>query len=146
MKQKILISFLVIICLAVVQGCSGHRSPTPYRQKYDSRTDVPPGVPEGLLDTRPRESVVVKIRKQARQLIEDGELDAASQTIERGLRIAPKDEFLWSQLAVVRLGQRNYQQARSLAAKSIDLAGRNSALVSRNREIIQEAEEFSLRQ
>ena len=83
--------------------------------------------------------VVQGISDQANQLIRKGELDAAAQTIERGLRIAPKEALLWSQLATVRLKQRRYGQAQSLAAKSSSLAPGNAALVSENQIIIESA-------
>ncbi len=148
MKQGVFFIYLAA-CLVAIQGCSGpgYRSATPYRQKYETQQET--GYSEAEEDMASRRSggsVVMRIRAQAWQLMEDGELDAASQSIERGLRIAPKDEFLWSQLAQVRLEQQDYEQARYLAAKSSDLAGRNVSLISKNREIILEADRLSLQQ
>jgi len=72
--------------------------------------------------------------------MQQGQLTAAAQTLERGLRIAPKNGSLWSQLALVRLQQHRYGQAQSLAAKSINLARGDGTLIHRNQRIIEEAQ------
>jgi predicted Zn-dependent protease len=89
----------------------------------------------------PQNSTVRNISSQADQLMRKGKLDAAAQTLERGIRIAPKNAYLWSQLATVRLKQHRYGQAQSLAAKSSSLAKGDSALVSRNQAIIDQTKQ-----
>ena len=69
----------------------------------------------------------------------EGRPDLAAATLERGLRAAPKDATLWSQLAEVKLQQQQYLQARSLAAKSNSLAGSNTTIVQKNHWIIEES-------
>ena len=87
----------------------------------------------------PENSVAADISYQASQLMQKGNLEAAAQTLERGLRIAPKDAYLWSQLATVRLQQRRYGQAQSLAAKSSSLAQGNTSLRYKNQVINEKA-------
>ncbi len=135
---------LSLLILLIGQGCisSQRPTPTPYNRVPEPRQEreLPrqqstverPAILQGNL-------VVQGISDQANQLIRKGELDAAAQTIERGLRIAPKEALLWSQLATVRLKQRRYGQAQSLAAKSSSLAPGNAALVSENQIIIESA-------
>ncbi len=72
-------------------------------------------------------------------LLHNGQPAAAAQILERGLRIAPKDGYLWSQLAEVRLNQGNRQQALELAKKSNSLAHGDSFLRQKNRQIINQA-------
>ncbi len=72
-------------------------------------------------------------------LLHNGQPAAAAQVLERGLRIAPKDGYLWSQLAKVRLKQGNRQQALELAKKSNSLAQDDSLLRRKNRQIINQA-------
>ena len=48
-----------------------------------------------------------------------GRPDAASATLERALRIEPRNARLWHELAQLRLAQGQYAQAISLAAKII---------------------------
>jgi Flp pilus assembly protein TadD len=90
--------------------------------------------------TPTKNPTVQNIQNQALQLRNQGQLEAAAQTLERGLRIAPKDASLWSQLAMVRLQQRQYGQAQSLAHKSNTLARGNSYLIQKNKNIILEAQ------
>lgn len=52
-----------------------------------------------------------------------GDLDAATVSLERALRIAPEDPLLWHELAGVRLAQQRYDLVVQLAAKSNALAG-----------------------
>ncbi len=136
--------FLSLLMFLLVQGCSQHHTAPPYHQKpapqqvieqpaMQEITERPPAPPEA--------SIVKDISNQANQLMRNGKLDAAAQTLERGLRIAPKDAFLWSQLATVRLQQHHYGQAQSLAAKSSSLAKNNAALIYKNQVIIEKAKQ-----
>ncbi|RUM37331.1 MAG: hypothetical protein DSY58_04040 [Desulfobulbus sp.] len=88
---------------------------------------------------RPANKAVANFSSQADRQMNQGKLKAAAQTLERGLRIAPKDALLWSKLARVRLLQRRYAQARSLATKSNSLARGNRALVRQNQQTIEQA-------
>lgn len=138
-------SFLFfLLILFLVQACSSlpPQKATPYRKKPVPQQVIKES-PQQIIPKRPvtlsTNSIVQKISDQANQLMEDGELDAAAQTLERGIRIAPKDALLWSQLATVRLKQERYGQAQSLAAKSSSLATNNIALLDKNRSIIEAA-------
>ena len=138
-------TFLSLLLVLTVQGCATFQSheATPYHQRPD-----PPQVREkpGLQGptehpfSLPQDSIVKDISNQADQQMRNGELDEAAQTLERGLRIAPKDAYLWSQLAVVRLKQHRYGQAQSLAAKSNSLAKDNAELIHKNLSIIETAQ------
>ena len=88
---------------------------------------------------RQPESIATKFSHQAEIERRQGDLEMAAATLERGLRLAPKDPFLWSQLAEVRLQQKNYQQARTLAEKSTSLASPDKSIVSKNKWIIEQA-------
>jgi len=66
-------------------------------------------------------------------------LGSAEATIERALRIAPRDARLWQQLARIRLQQGQYQQAESLAARSNIWAGSDNALRAQNWNLIAQA-------
>lgn len=136
--------FLSLLIFLIVQGCtpSRYHTATPYHQKPDPQQVTERPNIQGTTErpsTLPKDSIVNGISNQATLLMQNGELDAAAQTLERGLRIAPKEAFLWSQLAAVRLQQRHYGQAQSLAAKSSSLAKDNAALIFRNQVIIEEA-------
>lgn len=130
-----------LLTILLIPGCgrSPYHPPTPYqRPSTINRENRIPGPPETT--GRPENPITRDIRYQAEQQMQQGRLDAAAQTLERGLRIAPKDALLWSQLAYIRLQQHRYGQARSLAAKSINLAGGDTSLIRKNQQIIAEAQ------
>jgi Tfp pilus assembly protein PilF len=83
-------------------------------------------------------TIAADFSREAAIQVSQGRLDLAAATLERGLRIAPKNAVLWSQLAEVKLQQHHYQQARSLAAKSNSLAGSYMDIVQKNQWIIEE--------
>jgi len=66
-----------------------------------------------------------------------GDLDGATVSLERALRIAPEDAVLWHELAKVRLAQQRHDLVVQLAAKSNALASpEDSALRSGNWRLI----------
>jgi Tfp pilus assembly protein PilF len=52
-----------------------------------------------------------------------GRLANAAASLERALRIEPRNPRLWQELSRVRLSQRDYVQAESCAARSNSWAG-----------------------
>ncbi len=83
--------------------------------------------------------VVISLLDQADGLAASGQLDRAAASVERGLRIAPKDAALWQKLARIRLEQGRYQQAESLAKKAIALARGRPGMIADNWKLIAEA-------
>ncbi len=73
---------------------------------------------------------------QARQQKQAGELVAAAGSLERALRIEPKNPVLWNRLAHVRYKQKRYSLAASLAAKSNSFAVQDQALRADNNALI----------
>ena len=143
MKQTLTLSAALILCLFISYGCAP-RSPiaTPYHrpaeQTFDRQGTTPPPVPA----TAPRiNPLTEKIRDRAASLLRSGQPAAAAQVLERGLRIAPKDGYLWSQLAEVRLGQGRRNQALALAKKSNSLARGDRLLQQKNQQIINQAKD-----
>ena len=65
-------------------------------------------------------------------LIREGEWDAASNSLERALRLEPNNAVLWNKLAGVRYQQQDWQQAIQLAAKSNTLVVSDNNLKRRN--------------
>lgn len=68
-----------------------------------------------------------------------GKRDAAGASLERALRIEPRNPWLWLELAQVRLAQGQYAQAITLARKSNSFAGRQPRLQSENWQVIGQA-------
>ncbi len=95
---------------------------------------VPPARPEP-----PANDTVLALLSDARTQADSGNLAAAAASLERAIRIEPRNARLWNRLAHVRLKQKRYRQAAGLAAKSSSLAAGNSALLSDNQAIVEKA-------
>ncbi len=99
---------------------------------------MPPGSPPDETNSS-RNPVVVSLLSSAKQFETQGDLGRAAASIERGLRITPKEARLWLRLAHIRLQQNRPKQAEILAKKSIRFAAGNSALLADNWRVIAEA-------
>jgi len=103
----------------------------------------PPG--EGILaDPVPKPVVsgnkaVIALLDRARLDTGAGRRDAAGASLERALRIEPRNAWLWHELAQLRLAQGQYAQAISLAQKSSSFAGRERRLQALNWRVIGDA-------
>jgi Tfp pilus assembly protein PilF len=87
-----------------------------------------------------RENIAIAgLMDSARADAAAGRLPTAAATLERALRIEPRNPRLWQELARVRLKQGEYAQAESMAARSNSWAGNDSALRAENARIIEEA-------
>ena len=97
----------------------------------------------GLLPEAPQElsrnAAVLALLDQAQAQRSAGQMEAAGASLERALRIEPRNPVLWRELARVRLDQGQYRQAENLAAKSNALAGDDKRLKSENWRIIGQA-------
>lgn len=82
---------------------------------------------------------VVALLDHAGQYATAGELERAAASLERALRIEPQNAGLWHDLAALRLEQRQYGQAESLAAKSNALAAGDDRLRALNWRLIAQA-------
>ncbi|MBU4566363.1 MAG: hypothetical protein KMY53_03515 [Desulfarculus sp.] len=84
-------------------------------------------------------SAVLALLDQAKSQAAAGQSASAGASLERALRIEPRNPYLWQELARVRLGQKKYRQAENLAAKSNALAGGDRSLRAANWRIIAQA-------
>lgn len=117
----------------VIDGQTGERIP-----------DVSPGVPEAPVavpvpPTSTSSGAVVALLDRADDYRRTGDINSEAATIERALRIDPKNARLWSRLAAVRLEQGRPAQAEQLALKSNALARGNNALQARNWQLVARA-------
>lgn len=64
---------------------------------------------------------------QARTLSAHGDLDAASSTLDRALRIEPNNPLLWVERGRLRLAEGDAHQAEGCGRKALALAGGDNA-------------------
>ena len=89
-----------------------------------------------------RENVAVAgLMQTARADAAAGRFPNAAASLERALRIEPRNPRLWQELARVRLKQGQFAQAESTAARSNSWAGKDNALRAENWRLIAEARE-----
>ena len=135
----------VIIVSAVLAGCATAPGPAPTPAP---EPDLPPvQIPEAVPVPGPApapaartENVAIAgLMDTARADAAAGRLANAAATLERALRIEPRNPRLWQELARVRLKQGQYAQAESVAARSNSWAGSDNALRAENWRLIAEA-------
>ncbi|WP_455206536.1 tetratricopeptide repeat protein [Kaarinaea lacus] len=121
------------------------RRPTPVYEfpeagaQGDSATDMEPlsKPPTYSNETTSTSRTVLALLDQATKMEQSGNPEKAAATLERALRIEPKNARLWHRLAVIRYQQGQYTQAESLAAKSSTLAQDDWELKQKNAELIE---------
>jgi tetratricopeptide (TPR) repeat protein len=106
-------------------------SPSPARPPVQVKT---PAAAQGVL-TAP----TLALMRQAGEQADQGDLDGAVATLERAIRIQPKNPRLWHRMAELRLHQEKPLLAVDLAKKSLSLAQGDRKLVQSNWALIAEA-------
>ena len=102
----------------------------------------PPAAPPAPPPTAKSENVAIAgLMQSARDDTAAGRLSNAAATLERALRIEPRNPRLWQELARVRLKQGEYAQVESTAARSNSWAGSDGGLRAENWRLIAQARE-----
>jgi len=101
--------------------------------------DSVPGPVAALPAPVPANAAIASLVTSARADAAAGRLTNAAASLERALRIEPRNPHLWQELARVRLKQGDYQQAESVAARSNSWAGNDSRLRAENWRLIAQA-------
>ncbi|MES9845938.1 MAG: hypothetical protein ABW162_00355 [Candidatus Sedimenticola sp. PURPLELP] len=114
------------------------------------RVETPPADQQGIqirayeppVNTRVKpvhSKAVLALMAQAQRQEDKGDMAGAVATIERGLRIEPRNAHLWNRLAHLRYAQGQRGLAADLAAKSNSLAARDLELKRDNWLLIADA-------
>lgn len=127
-------SLVLLIPLASLAACTGMRGPdvaTPTNTSAATETtDI------AVASSNP---AVIALVDNARAEASAGRLPTATASVERALRIEPRNPVLWQELAMLKLQKGDYQQAETFAARSNSWAGSNKPLLAKNWRIISEA-------
>ena len=131
--------FFVSAWLLLLAGCAGLATPpsgttTPEAQAQQAGEGaiIEPVPKAGMSGNR----AVIALLDRAQLDNNAGEREAAGASLERALRIEPRNPWLWLELAQVRLAQGQYAQAITLARKSHSFAGHQPRLQSENWQVI----------
>ena len=116
---KFLLSITPALLLLLLSACTTEQTAAPALASEN------PAV-QGLLDA-------------ARGDMEAGRTAAATASLERALRIEPRNPRVWHELALVHLQQGDYANAEGLAARSNSYAGGDRRLITANWHLIAEA-------
>jgi len=87
---------------------------------------------ESLSGEAPMSPVVKRLVATAGDQRRVGNWVGAANSLERALRLEPRNGRLWSRLAQIRYDQKAWKKAIQLAAKSNTLSGGNSNLLRQN--------------
>lgn len=93
---------------------------------------APPAVPTRKPAPPPSPPAVLALLEEADAAGGAGQWDASAATLERAIRIQPRNPMLWHRLAKTRLQQGQFQAAEDLAKKSNVFAGGDQELVKQN--------------
>ena len=119
--------YIFLALAALLGSCASVQQPAPVSTSFpgpSARTENP---------------AIASLMDGARADTAAGRLANAAASLERALRIEPRNPRLWQELARVRLKQGDYAQAESMAARSNTWAGSDSALRAENLRIIETA-------
>lgn len=126
---------ILLVFSVLLAACAAPAPPT--GGTAESRGDAQAGPPPA--SETATSSVVARLLAQARQAERVGDLSATEANLERALRIEPRNARLWHYMARLRMAQKAYPEAASLAAKSNSLAQGNRALHHDNWRLISQA-------
>jgi hypothetical protein len=99
-------------------------------------TTAPSTLPEASVSAGTVNKAVENLVTKADKQSQSGAIDGAAHTIERALRLEPKNPYLWHRMASLRLKQGQNIQAEQTAQKSNSLASGDRELQSYNWRII----------
>lgn len=120
---------LALLLLAFLYSCASRQESTPAPP-----APLPPEAPAA------KENVAIAgLMETARADAAAGRLVQAAGSLERALRIEPRNPRLWHELAKVRLRQGDTAQAANLAARSNSFAGSDAQLRAANQGIIEQS-------
>jgi Flp pilus assembly protein TadD len=135
---------VLLIALVLLAGCetvSETPPAAPPASPPETAPSPPTEAPPPPPIARSENTAVAGLMETARADAAAGKLSTAAASLERALRIEPRNPRLWQELARVRLQQRQFVQAESVAARSNSFAGSDNALRAENWRLIAQSRE-----
>jgi hypothetical protein len=146
-------SVLALAATALLTGCPGSslRS-SPSEPSTVEKPTAPPGtaplpapapIPAPVPRPPPRENhlspATASLVTQAHNLMARGDLDGASSTLDRALRIEPNNPLLWIERGKLRLTENDPKQAEGCARKALALASGDRAAQAQSGHLLADA-------
>lgn len=110
---------------------------------------VPPPAPQASLPSpdrsiapTPKSQAAASLHDKARDYMAIGKYSQAELTIERALRIDPRNAGIWYTLAQTKYLQKEYEQTINLCLKSKSLITKNDRLQRMNNDLISQAQMY----
>jgi predicted Zn-dependent protease len=113
----------------LLSGCPAPEprfSPPPPAPVYNAPPATAPPAPTPAPPERPPQAPRSLVA-QAQRMLQAGDTDGASSTLDRALSIEPRNPILWSEMGRVRLLEKDPHQAEICARKSLALASGDPA-------------------
>ena len=133
---------LLVLLVVLLAGCAtSPETPPPPPQEPGAAAPPPAAEPVPPPVARSENVAVAGLMESARADAAAGKLSTAAASIERALRIEPRNPRLYQELARVRLQQTNFTQAENMATRSNFFAGSDNALRAENWRLIAQARE-----
>ena len=120
-----------VALLALIAAACAAPQPAPVGEAPPAPPEPAPAVKESV--------AIAGLMDSARSDAAAGRLAESASTLERALRIEPRNPRLWQELARIRLQQGDFPQAESLAQRSNSWAGSDSVLRAENARLIEQA-------
>jgi Tfp pilus assembly protein PilF len=126
-----------LLLVLLLAGCAAppEQPPAPEPSPAPPPVSVPAPPPSS---SRQENIAIAGLMESARADAAAGKLATAAASLERALRIEPRNPRLWHELARVRAQQGQHAQAENVAVRSNSFAGDDRALRAENWKLIAE--------
>ncbi len=122
---------LLILVAIVLNGCAGPRKAAP---------PSPPGpVVPPPTEYKPVVGPAAALYAEAEKALQAGRPAESEMLLERALRIEPRNPYYWHTMAQVKYRQGQYRETVQFCLKSDSLAGKQTQLLARNKELLRQA-------
>lgn len=123
---------VLFLVLMILNGCAGPR-PTP------PPIGPHPVVPPPPSEYKPVTGPAAALFTDAQSALQSGRLAESEMLLERALRIEPRNPYYWHTMAQVKYRQGQYRETVQFCLKAGSLAGKESQLAARNKELLGQA-------
>jgi len=149
--SSVIASSAVLVAAALLTGCPGRSLQSEPNEPPSIEPPAPPPATAPLPSPAPvprpspppRENhlspATTSLVSQAHVMMVKGDLDGASSTLDRALRIEPNNPLLWIERAKLRLAENDPQQAEACARKALALSSGDHAAQARSGRVLADA-------